>query len=229
MKKTNPFADLERRIGYRFTRKKLLLQALTHPSFANEQRPAMPDNQRLEFLGDAALGLAVAAHLFKAHPDEPEGGLTRLRSALASTEALHAVARGLDLGKHMRLGRGELMSGGMERMSNLADTLEAIIGAAFLDGGAAAVMKIVRRIFLPRLLAGARVARNSKGLLQEWLQSQGRPLPEYTIAAVEGPQHERRYRVAVCSGGEALGRGEGRSKREAEAAAAEEALVKMNL
>ncbi len=223
----HPHAPLERALGYRFKRRALLELALTHSSFAHEQRPPISHNERLEYLGDAALGLLAAAHLYKTFPDATEGELTRLRSALTDTAALQRAAAAIALGPHLRLGRGEILSGGRERQSLMADAFEALLGAAFTDGGLAAVEKIFTKCLALPLATGASSdlqAANPKGALQEWLQLNKQPLPEYRILAQEGPHHARRYRIEVRCAGRVMGEGSGPSKRAAEAEAARRAL-----
>lgn len=222
----HPYRDLEKQIGYRFWRRKRLEQALTHPSFRHELGPASPDNQRLEFLGDAALGLAAAAVLYETHPECNEGDMTKMRSLLTSTKALAAVAQRIGLGDYLRLGKGEQLSGGRQRASILADALEAVIGAAYVDGGARAVQAIFRALFLPLLheTSLAQQVENPKGLLQEWAQREQGCNPRYHIVTEEGPAHQRLYVVAVLVGEQECGRGTGTNKREAETAAALDAL-----
>lgn len=222
----NPYRELERALGYRFRKRRWLEQALTHPSFAHEQTPACPDNQRLEFLGDAALGLAAAAELFDRNPTADEGALTKLRSLLSSTKALAERAQALDLGRHLRLGRGEDLGGGRARASILADTLEAIVGAAYLDGGMKAVAKIFHSLYEPRLRETALSPwrDNPKGALQEWTQRQGAPPPRYLLVGEEGPAHQRIFAVHVLVNDAVLGEGRGPTKRAAQTEAALEAL-----
>ncbi len=222
----NLYRELERALGYRFRRRRWLEQALTHPSFAHEQGPPHPDNQRLEFLGDAALGLAAAAALYAMNPTANEGDLTKLRSLLSSTRALAERAQALDLGRHMRLGRGEDLGGGRARASILADTLEAVVGAAYMDGGMKAATRIFDRVFKPRLDEPGLSPRhdNPKGELQEWTQRNGASPPRYQLAGEEGPPHQRVFTVRVIVGGETMGEGRGPTKRDAQVNAAREAL-----
>lgn len=224
----SPYKTLEKAIGYKFRRRKRLEQALTHPSYRHELDPTQPDNQRLEFLGDAALGLVSAAMLYDAYPDAPEGELTRLRSLLTSTKALAQVANRVGLGLFLRLGKGELLSGGRDRPSMLADALEAVIGAAFLDGGWKAVQRIGKALFHPELHDLRRIAwsDNPKGELQEWAQARSAGNPRYVVLKEEGPPHQRRYTVEVRIGGQAAGTGHGPNKRDAESQAALDAISK---
>lgn len=222
----NPWKELEDAIGYRFSRRSWLEAALTHPSFRHENDAVTTDNQRLEFLGDAVLGLAVAAHLYRTCPDLNEGEMTKMRSRLTSTRALAVIASGIGLGKHLRLGRGEVVSGGHLRDSILADALEAVIGAAHLDGGARAIQRIFRVLFIPALHddVAATWHDNPKGHLQEWTQQQAQGNPQYGVVSQSGPSHAVVFVVEVRIGSIVAGRGEGTSKQAAEVAAAAAAL-----
>lgn len=223
----NPYRELEKRIGYRFRRKRLLEEALVHRSFRFESKDAACDNQRLEFLGDAALGLAATVRVFAQYADRDEGFLTCVRSRLTSGKALAAIAERIGLGEQMRLGRGEEQSGGRRRDSNLADALEAVIGAAYLDGGMKAVEKVFNALFVPEIGEPAVDvwSHNPKGRLQQLCQKSWKQAPEYRVAAEEGPSHERLYTVEVRVGDRVLSTGTGRSKRSAETAAAVAALA----
>lgn len=221
-------AELENRIGYRFADRELLQAALTHRSFSNEQGGgAIPHNERLEFLGDAVLGLAVSDELCRCHPEFHEGELTRLRAEVVNAVSLAAVARSLEVGSCLRLGRGEERSGGRDKESLLADALEALLGAIFRDGGWAAVHPVVIRLLRQSLQRAASDDRGSdyKTRLQESLQGRFGRVPLYLLVGVEGPDHERLYRVEVRFDGNTIGRGSGRSKKSAEQAAAAEALA----
>lgn len=228
--RAHPYRPLEKKIGYRFWRRSRLEQALTHPSYSHERGEPAPDNQRLEFLGDAALGLAAAAVLFGGQPSSTEGDMTQLRSLLTSTKALAAVACRIDLGSYLRLGKGEQMTGGRQRSSILADALEAVIGAAYIDGGLRAVRSIFNTLFLPMLVElneGAAV-ENPKGRLQEWAQRMEGVNPAYRVIRSDGPAHQRTYTVEVYLKGRVLGRGIGTNKREAETEAALDALARID-
>ena len=226
-RRQNPWRGLEKQLGYRFKDRALLLAALTHPSCRPAQLGA-PDNQRLEYLGDAVLGLLAAEHVYASRRDAHEGQLTVLRSNLISGRTLAEVARSVDLGVHLRLGTGEERGGGRERGGALADALEAVFGAAWLDGGLRAVRKMFARLFADKLAAEASAAgkTNPKGAIQEWAQRVHRVTPVYTLAAVEGPAHAPRYRTEVRVGGETE-TGEGPSIRVAEAAAAARLLARV--
>jgi ribonuclease-3 len=223
----NPYAALEKSLGYRFKRAKRLESALTHRSFRFEIDPGLTDNQRLEFLGDAALGLVAAHYLYDTFPEFQEGGLTKLRSSIASTRALATFAARVHVGSYLRLGKGEQMSGGMERTSNLTDAMEAILGAAFLDGGIKAVEKIFKKLFVPYLKKTSitTLSDNPKGDLQEWAQKTYHSSPFYRLLSEEGPPHARIFRVEVIVAGRVMGAGEGNSKRAAETEAAIMALA----
>lgn len=218
---------VEARVGVTFHNVALLREALTHPSYANEH-PAdpTPTNERLEFLGDAALGLVVAQTLFARFPDVQEGRLTEWRSQLVCGPTLSRIAVDvLDLGSALRLGRGEDHTGGREREGNLERAYEAIVGAIYLDQGLEAVREFVTRTLQDDLEALTRDPDilNPKGALQQIAQDRfGRP--EYALIHSEGPEHERQFSVEVRIAGETLGRGTGTSKQEAEQTAAREAL-----
>jgi ribonuclease-3 len=221
-------ASLEERIGHRFRRPELLAAALTHRSAAAE-RPGGPaeDNERLEFLGDAVLGLAAARHLAEEHPAAREGELSRLRAVLVGEPALAASARALDLGASLSLGRGEERSGGREKPSILAGALEALVGAVFLDAGWRAAYRLARAVFRgpdgKALAAGDGV--DAKTRLQELCQRRWREAPAYAVVERSGPAHRPHFVVEALLGGRVLGRGEGGSRKGAEQAAAAAALA----
>lgn len=229
LRRQNPYRELEKRLGYKFDDRSLLETALLHRSYRFEARDVEADNQRLEFLGDAVLGFVVAAHLYCEQAGVDEGALTEARSRATSGKALAAVAREIGLGDYMRLGKGEEQGGGRSRENLLADALEAIIGAAYLDGGVKAAQKIVAKLLLS--LAGATPreewADNPKGKLQELSQRLYGRGPEYRCVSEEGPPHQKRFVVEALAGGARLGQGEGASKRVAEALAAAAAVRKL--
>jgi len=202
--------------------------ALTHRSFANEQDPPAPDNQRLEFLGDAVIGAVVAAWLFETHPDLDQGRLTRLRSDLVSAPRLAGLARRLGLGRFLRLGRGEEMSRGRQRDSVLADAFEALVGALFLAVGLEGCRRFIERAAAPELARAVtgQPWRDNKTELQERLQRRGL-LPAYHVVRERGPDHAKEFFVEVLVDGVVSGRGQGRNKKEAEQEAAAEALADM--
>ena len=217
---------LEGSIGYKFRNSLLLAEALTHPSLGHETQRYHFDYQRLEFLGDAVLQLVITEHLFRNFRVEAEGQLTKLRSRLVSRDALKTHAAALDLGRYILMGRGEETSGGRERTSTLADTFEALIGAIYLDGG----LEVAKNFILAQTrgdlekLVEEPVDINPKGDLQEFLQSISPRSPIYELVSQSGPEHEKTFISQVVWEGIVLGQGSGRSKKQAETAAALEAL-----
>jgi ribonuclease III len=201
----------------------LFLRALTHRSYAYENG-GLPTNERLEFLGDSVLGLVVTDTLYRLHPDLPEGQLAKLRAAVVNSRALAGVARGLDLGAFIRLGRGEEGTGGRDKASILADTLEAVIGAVYLDKGLDAAAELIHRLFDPLIEHSSNLGAGLdwKTSLQELTAAEGLGVPEYLVTET-GPDHEKIFTAAARVGGVAYGTGTGRSKKEAEQQAAETA------
>jgi ribonuclease-3 len=220
------YRKLEQAIGYRFRKKNLLELALTHPSFRYEDRSTEDDNQRLEYLGDAVLSLIVAEYLFKNHRDAREGDMSKLRSRLTQDRKLSQIGLHIGINEFLRLGRGEELNGGARRSSNLADAVEAIIGAAWIDGGARAANKIFMQVFLPELgnLQITPLKSNPKGTLQEYAQSHGFGIPAYETTDIAGPEHDRLFTVEVKACGQTWKAIAG-SKREAEREAAIKALA----
>lgn len=213
------------RLGYRFPDLSVLEEALRHPSYSHEHPDAGPNNQRLEFLGDAALGLVVAERLAQRYPEAREGDLTRWRAALVSEGPLARRAREVGLGPCMLLGRGEDTGGGRDRPSLLSDTLEAVVGAAFLNGGLDAARSIVTTVMGERIDRIAEVARlDPKSKVQEKIQAVSTEGPVYHLVRTTGPDHAKRFKVEIRLGEQVLGSGEGSSKKGAEKAAALEAL-----
>lgn len=217
---------LEEAIGYSFQDKSLLAEALTHRSYANEyQTESLPDNERLEFLGDAVLDLIVSDYLMTSLPESPEGQLTRIRADVVSLPGLARLARLLDIGSALLLGKGEERSGGREKSSLLADAVESLIGAVFTDGGFAAAKSVVLPLFVPLLQQSSSVEdQDFKSRLQEFLQGSQRALPVYKLVETTGPAHDRTYCVDVMVDDSVHGSGQGRTKKSAEQAAAEAAL-----
>lgn len=217
---------LEERIDYKFRNPLLLAEALTHPSLGHETQQRHFDNQRLEFLGDAILQLVITEYLFAHFKDQPEGQLTKLRSRLVSRDALKAHAAALELGQFLLMGRGEEASGGRSRTSTLADGFEALIGAIYLDGGLDAAKKFILDQAESDLVLVSEepVDINPKGNLQELLQSISPRSPAYEVLSQTGPEHDKRFVVQAVWEGIVLGKGSGKSKKQAETAAAEEAL-----
>ena len=225
----NPYRPLEKKLGYRFSRKRHLETALTHRSFRFESTDVESDNQRLEFLGDAALGLLAAAYLFETFPDFQEGDMTRVRSQLTNTKTLARIATSIDLGAFLRLGRGELQTGGQHRSSNLSDCMESVIGGAFVDGGLRAVKKIFLKLFAPEVQTAVQDiwGENPKGALQEASQRRWKASPRYRTVKEEGPAHEKVFTVEAMINGQVVGTGHGLNKREAEMEAARHAMLNM--
>ena len=218
--------QLEQRLGHVFTDRSYLETALTHSSYANERPQRGPSNERLEFLGDAVLGFCAAKDLWRLYPDMPEGGLTRLRAELVCEASLHQVALALDLGRYIHLGKNEQCNGGRTRPSILADCVEAVIAAIFLDGGLEAAEQFIDRYILQDLRAGKRPVRTDyKTQLQERLQRFGGAAPVYTVVGQSGPDHDKTFTVSVLLHDGATASGEGKSKKEAEQAAARAALA----
>ena len=225
---------LETRLGYTFRDRELLEQALTHRSRAHEDAgEAVADNESLEFLGDAVLGLVISDRLYREFPDYDEGRKSKARSLLVSAPSLAKLGEALGLGEHLLLGRGEEKSGGRQKRSLIADAFEAVVAAIYLDGGLAATEAFIERHFrraLAELRAGQQVTGlvdDHKSAFQEWLQARGRPLPGYDVAATYGPDHQKVFVVDVRVGDEAVARAQGRSKKEAEQMAAAAALQRL--
>lgn len=231
-----PLRELEIRLGHPFVNFKLLEQALTHRSLTREVSrdggaEALADNERLEFLGDAVIGLAAAESLYLRFPDLREGDLTRLRGALVSRRHLGQVARQLDLGRYLLLGRSEENSGGRAKPALLANAMEAVLGAIFLDAGLETVRRIVDRLVMDpsaaalrgQLLAGSGIGDYKSGL-QELLQARRLGQPEYRTTAESGPDHSKEFFVEVRCGGKSLATGRGRNRKLAEQDAARQAL-----
>lgn len=217
---------LESVLGYSFRERKLLTMALTHGSVGYEAQRNLEDNQRLEFLGDAVLQLLMSELLFQRLPEADEGMLTKLRSQVVSTKALASLARKLNVGAFLIMGRGEEANGGRNRENSLADAVEAILGAIYLDGGLGAAQSFAKRMFdreLERLLTSP-TEPNPKGQLQEIIQSVGPTPPHYKILSQSGPDHAKQFEASVIWLGTALGTGSGSSKKEAETASARNAL-----
>jgi len=220
------YTRFEQIIGYSFLDRTLLEEALTHRSRANEVQGDL-DNQRLEFFGDSILGFLVSHLLFTRFPDAREGELTHMRAALVDESRLSAIAAKLEIGFYLHLGRGEEKGGGREKRSILADAYEALLAAIFLDGGVAAVRSAIERHFADFLGELAVTGVNStdyKTELQEYTQAHSGSTPSYELTATEGPDHDKIYRFSVVVNGVSAGAGEGKSKKEAQQAAAREAL-----
>ncbi|HEX7281350.1 MAG TPA: ribonuclease III, partial [Vicinamibacterales bacterium] len=223
------FDALEQRLGYRFRDRGLLEHALTHRSKAHEDPSGgVVDNESLEFLGDAVLGLVVAEALFRSFPNYSEGQKSKIKANLVSTASLAEMAEQLGLGEHMILGRGEEKTGGRRKQALLADTCEALIAAIYLDGGLEPAQKFLSREFagaIEQARAPEYFGRDHKSRLQERLQALGRPLPIYKIAGEIGPDHRKLFHVEVVVGDDVLAQGVGRTKKEAEQEGARLALA----
>lgn len=220
--------ELEKKLGYRFRKIGLLEHAMTHSSYANEHRAAgITSNERLEFLGDSVLGMVVADYLFEKHPNMPEGELTRTRAALVCETSLYEVARTLNLGRYLRLGKGEAGGGGRSRPSILADATEAMLAAVYLDGGIEPVRTIIRAYILDKEEEKS-VDRDYKTALQELVQRHPGQAVSYRLIDETGPDHARVFVMEVSVGEKPVGIGRGRSKKEAEQMSAKAALEKMS-
>ena len=222
--------DLEARLSLKFKNPELLRLALIHTSYLNEHPGiGIGSNERLEFLGDAALGVVVAHQLYELYPDVDEGKLTELRAHLVRRDTLARAAARFDLGEYLHLGRGEDAAGGRRRPTNLARTYEAVVGAIFLDGGIVKARAFIRRSLREEFAALRKkgMPHDPKSRLQEVIQSRWQTTPSYKLLKTEGPDHARRFTVQVLVGGRTLGIGEGRSKQMAEKEAAQKALIEI--
>jgi len=227
----NRLREFEKNIEYFFRSADLLAQALSHTSYVNETAGAPASNERLEFLGDAVLELVVSHYLYCRYPDRTEGEMTKLRAAVVREPTLARCARACDIGRFLRLGRGEEATGGRERPSILADAFEAVIGAVYLDGGLTAAEIFVRRVLAAEITAaaGGEYGMDYKTQLQEKLQREQVGSIEYSVLEATGPDHAKVFTVQVTTGDETLGTGSGHSKKEAEQAAAEQALRRLQV
>ncbi|SCJ72278.1 Ribonuclease 3 [uncultured Flavonifractor sp.] len=218
---------LEEKLGYTFQNRALLENALTHSSYANENKhTGAQSNERLEFLGDSVLGMVTADYLYRVHPDLPEGDLTRTRAALVCEGSLVEVAQQLELGTYLKLGKGEDAGGGRERPSIVADAVEAVLAAVYLDGGIGSARKIIQRFILDREEEKSG-SRDYKTALQELVQRESGQVLAYRLVGSTGPDHAKRFQVEVELNGAPVGAGEGRSKKEAEQMAAKAAIGKL--
>lgn len=216
---------LETKLGYQFQNPKLLDHALTHSSYANEHHlGSISSNERLEFLGDSVLGMIVADHLYRTFPDLPEGDLTRIRANLVCEGSLVLVAKEWDLGRYLKLGKGENACGGRSRPSILADAVEAVLAAVFLDGGLAHDRDIIQRFLLDRMEQVNRASRDHKTYLQELVQRKSGQVLSYELIGESGPDHDKKFDVEVLLNGKPCGKGTGSSKKRAEQAAAAAAI-----
>ena len=238
--KSEPISALEEELGHRFRDPELLVRALTHSSHAHEQESAFSaqdDNEQLEFLGDAVLGFVVSQLLFERFPDYHEGQLSKLRAHLVSARHLSGVAQRLELGRFLRLGRGEERSGGRAKTALMVDALEALLAAVYLDGGLEAAQPLIRqRIFDPGIAllqkqaGGGLAPTDHKSALQELLQARALPPPRYTVVLEHGPDHRKVFTVELrvrLEGGERVYRAPASTKKEAEQDAARQALQQL--
>ena len=219
---------LEQGLGYTFRNKTLLENALTHSSYANENRERhLPDNERLEFLGDSILGFVVAEYLYRNFPDKPEGELTRIRADLVCERNLAEAAATIELGSYLLLGHGEEQGGGRKRDSIVSDAMESVIAASFMDGGFAAAKEIIDRLILSNIPKGRPRNFDYKTAFQELVQRKKDQQIHYELTGESGPDHDKHFEVEVLLNGKAVGHGVGSSKKRAEQAAAEAAIEEL--
>lgn len=221
--------DLEEKIGYHFHRKELLNEALTHSSYANERKSQhVKYNERLEFLGDAVLSIVVSDYIFKNCPELPEGELTKLRAALVCEKSLFEFAKQIDLGSYLYLSRGERNNGGSERPSILSDAFEALIAAIYIDGGMEPAAKHILNFVIPAIKGSKKKqVKDYKTTLQEIIQKNPGERLQYVLVSESGPDHNKHFVFEVHLNSNVIGKGGGRSKKEAEQQAAREALELM--
>ena len=220
--------DLETAIGYRFHNLSLLQNALTHSSYANERwHNSLLSNERLEFLGDSVLGMLVAEYLFRNFPNRPEGELTRMRADMVCEKTLAAAANRIGLGGHLLLGHGEEQGGGRSRDSILADAMESVIAACFLDGGLDAALKVVQQFILVEVPVSKLHNADYKTQLQELVQQKKNQVLSYALVGQSGPDHDKKFDVEVALNGTVVGSGSGSSKKRAEQDAARCAIEKL--
>ncbi len=220
--------DLELAIGYKFRNISLLQNALTHSSYANERwHNSLLSNERLEFLGDSVLGMLVADYLYRSFPDRPEGELTRMRADMVCEKTLAAAANKIGIGGHLLLGHGEEQGGGRSRDSILADAMESVIAAAFLDGGMDAALGIIRRFILVEVPVHKLHNADYKTQLQELVQQKKNQVIAYALTGESGPDHDKHFQVDVSVNGTVVGRGTGSSKKRAEQDAARSAIEQL--
>lgn len=226
------FATLEKSLGFTFSDKELLARAFTHRSFLNEHRgEKLEPNERLEFLGDSVLNYCVSQYLFTTYPENPEGDLTNFRASIVKTEFLSGIARELNLNSYILMSKGEEDSGGRERETILADTVEAFLGGIFLDQGIEACLRFVTTYIVPHLgpIIEKRSYRDYKSRLQEHTQIEKDGTPSYRVLSTEGPDHDRIFQVGVYVHNKLMGKGSGKNKQQAEQEAAQNALAKLKI
>lgn len=228
MNNTEIIPELEESICYKFKNRDLIVNALSHSSYANENKQPQGSNERLEFLGDSVLSVVVSEYLYTHLASVAEGDLTKLRASLVCEKSLHGFARKINLGRYLLLGKGEENTGGRERPSILADAFEAVIAAIYLDGGMDAARAHILRFMPQDLKKGAKAAFGDfKTVLQEIVQKNPEEKVEYVLIGEEGPDHNKRFVVEVMLNSQVIGKGKGRSKKDAEQLAAKEALELM--
>ena len=221
--------ELEAAIGYRFKNITLLQNALAHSSYANERwHDSLKSNERLEFLGDSILGMVVAEHLYRNFPDRPEGELTRMRADMVCETSLAAIANNISLGNHLLLGHGEELGGGRDRVSILADAVESIIAACFIDGGMEAAREFIARFVLCNVPVTRLHNADYKTALQELVQQKKNQVLTYELTGESGPDHDKQFFVQVRLNDQIIGEGSGTSKKRAEQAAACAAIEALN-
>ena len=217
--------ELETAIGYQFRNITLLQNALSHSSYANERwHDSLKSNERLEFLGDSVLGMVVADYLYRNFPNRPEGELTRMRADMVCEKTLATVANTLGLGQHLMLGRGEELGGGRQRESILADAVESVIAACYLDGGMEAAKQFIQKFILVNVPLTKLKNADYKTALQELVQQKKNQVRAYNLVGESGPDHDKEFRVELTINGKVVGVGVGSSKKRAEQAAAHEAM-----
>lgn len=220
--------SLEEKLGYHFQDIALLEKALSHSSYANEHHlGSINSNERLEFLGDSVLGMVVADSLYRTFPELPEGDLTRLRAGLVCESSLALVAKELELGAYLKLGKGEEACGGRTRPSIIADAVEAVLAAVYLDGGISEARKLIHRFILSNMSKAHEASRDYKTALQELVQRKSGQALSYRLIGESGPDHAKQFTMEVRLNGNAVGQGTGRSKKEAEQMAAKAAFTRL--
>ena len=220
--------ELEKAIGYQFRNITLLQNALSHSSYANERwHDSLKSNERLEFLGDSILGMVTAEYLYRNFPNRPEGDLTRMRADMVCEQSLAVIANKLGLGQYLRLGHGEEQGGGRTRPSILADAVESVIAACYLDGGMDAAVQIIQKFILVNVPVTRLHNADYKTALQELVQQKKNQLLSYNLVGESGPDHDKQFRVELTLNGEVVGVGSGSSKKRAEQAAAHDAMEKL--
>lgn len=219
------YSELQAGLGYTFQNEKLLENALSHSSYANEHRDGRSSNERLEFLGDSILGFVVADYIYALYPDKPEGDLTRIRAELVCERNLARCAAEIRLGEFLLLGHGEEHGGGRKRESIVSDAMESVLAAAYLDGGFEAAKGIIHRLILKEMPKGRPGNFDYKTMLQELVQREKNQVIRYELVREEGPDHDKVFFVEVRRNGIVVGSGQGRSKKKAEQAAAEQAII----